>query len=411
MGRGDAGDGPAGDASPDAGADATDGPPDMAAADAGGGDDAADGGSCDADAVVLLGGALPPLVGELGGQTPAIVVGADGLPVVVWSTIGPSPFAQRVIAQRWTGANWDTLGTFPDVPSTGHLQDEANVGFDGQGNVIVAWTDQDTVSGPFAVRVRVRNGGAWQSWDDGLPAGYRPYLAVDDGGEVSLSMTVGPGMDRTAVFRRQAGSWMMLGDLMNANLPRLQNTGNMAGDGDGVLEVVWSDLGTTAQFAPDRRRWEGGAWQTPPAPPVGTNSSIGPIDLRVGVSHAGVVAFSWGDQAPPQPETVAVFMPGWSAPRAVTGFTGVAQTDIDVDPMGLPLVTFARSTPQALQVERWSGTGWEAVFDDVHVSPTTDGVPTGRLALASTGRPFLAIQEHAAGQSSIYVLTKACASP
>jgi hypothetical protein len=360
------------------------------------------------DGTILLGDALPPLVDEASGDMPAIAVGADGLPVVAWSSIGPSPHVQRVIVQRWTGAIWETVAIFPDAPSAGHLQQNANLAFDAHGNVIVAWTDQDIINGPFAVHVRVRDGATWQSWDDGLPAGYRPYLVVDDVGDVSLSMTLGPGMDRTVAFRRQGASWTALGDLANANLPRLQDTGMMAGDGAGALEVVWSDLGATKQFAPERRRWEGGVWTSPAAPMAGANAVNGPVGLRVGVSHTGTVAFSWGELATGGlAETAAVFMPGWTDRRTVTGFVDVDPTDIDVDPAGLPLVTFTRYTPRTVQVERWSGTAWEAVFDGVQVSPRPEGAPVGRLALSPTGRPFLALEETAGGRTSIYVLTRA----
>jgi len=210
--------------------------------------------------------------------------------------------------------------------------------------------------------------------------GRAPFLeapVVDDAGDVSLSMTLGPGMDRTAVFRRQGASWTALGDLANPNLPRIQDTGMTAGDGAGALEVVWSDL-ATKQFAPERRRWEGGVWTSPAAPVAGANAVNGPVGLRVGVSHAGTVAFSWGKLATGGlAETTAVFMPGWTDRRTVVGFVDVNPTDIDVDLAGLPVVTFTRITPRTVQVQRWSGTAWGAVFDGLQVSPRPEVRPSG----------------------------------
>jgi hypothetical protein len=308
------------------------------------------------------------------------------------------------VVQRWNGTAWATLGSFPST-STQIPQYDANVAIDRSGRVFVAWRDQDMIVGTFATRVRVQNGTGWDAWDD-LPAGYRPHLVIDDAGNVSMSMMVLAPTQHPGVFRRVGAAWQPLGDLMIAGGAQLSQTGNMVSDASGTLEIQWSDQVGSTQFVPRVRVWPSGAagWQS--QSPLPSVPGLGPLATLVGMNRAGTVAFTWTEQTIPDPSTVAVFVPGWTDRRTVPGFTAVFAVDIDIDPSGRPTVTFVRNTPRTLQVERWSGTAWEAVFDGVQMSPVPDSAPTGTLAYDDVGKPFLALEEHAAGHSQVYVISQ-----
>lgn len=352
---------------------------------------------------VSLGGALPALVGEAGGLAPAIAVGPDGLPVVAWTTegiIAPT----RVIVQRWNGVSWTAVGSFQEAPNLQIFQLDPNVAVDRDGRMLVGWTTQDNIAGTFSTHVRVQDGSGWDAWDD-LPAGIGPQLVVDDAGTVSLAMTVIAPTRHTVVFRRVGVAWQPLGDLMVGEGEQLSCGGNLAGDADGTLEVLWCDQVGSDQFVPRVRLWQSATtgWQSQSLPPV---SGLGPLEILIGMNRAGATAFTWTEAvSPSDPLTVAVFVPGWADRRMVDGFSGVYASDIDVDIAGRPIVTFSRLTPRTLQVERWSGTGWEMVFDSVRFDPAREAV-AGRLVLDDAGKPFVAIAEHAAGHGQVYVITQ-----
>jgi hypothetical protein len=223
---------------------------------------------------------------------------------------------------------------------------------------------------------------------------------VDDAGDVSLSMTVESPSQHTAVFQRASTGWQPLGDLMIAAGAQLSQTGGMAGDAAGALEIEWCDQVGSDQFVPTVLSWMGSAWQPQTLPLA---SGLGYLGLYVGMNRSGAAAFAWSEQTLPNPSTAAVFVPGWTDRRIVDGFSGAGVLDIDVDPTGLPLVTFSQTT--TLQVERWSGSAWAAVLDQIHINPTPDSYPSGALALDDAGKPFLVLEEHAGGVPLIYVVT------
>ena len=348
---------------------------------------------------VSLGPSLPSQVGESGGYDAAIAVGADGLPVVVWTTLGSNTKATRLVVQRWDGSRWTELTSFPDTPSTLILQIDSNVTVDRGGRVLVAWTDQDMGAGTFATRVRVQDGGDWDAWDD-LPVGYGPHLVVDDAGDVSLSMTVESPSPHPAVFRRGVSGWQPLGDLPTAQGEQLSQTGDLAGDAAGTLEIEWCDQVGSNQFVPTVLSWTGTTWQPQSLP---TASGLGYLNLFVGMNRAGAAAFAWGEQTIPNPATAVVFVPGWTGSRTVDGFTGAGVLDIDVDPTGAPLVTFSLKT--TLEVQRWSGSAWQAVLDQIHINPAPSSYPSGALALDDSGKPFLVLEEWFGGNPTLYVVT------
>ena len=353
--------------------------------------------------IVGLGPALAATAGMPGASDPAIVIDGSGAPIVAWSAEGTTGAPNQIVVQKWNGTRWAALGTFPDtVANTNFLQREADLIVTPAGLPIVAWTDQDTMNGPFATRVRAWNGTGWDAWD-GLPAGSSPHLVVDDASNVSLAMTVNAPTAHAAVFRRQQGAWQPLGDLAIPSDARLSATPFMAGDGSGVLELVWSDQVGNTQFVPRRRRWTAGAWQDVAPPASGPG---GPLALRVAMNRAGATAFAWDELQVPMPSVAAVFVPGWSARRLVDGFAAVGTTDIAVDATGAPVTAFQRVTPRTLQVERWSGSAWEALFDAVQVSAIPERPPLGKLAFDPTsGTPYLAVQERAGGHPQVYVLS------
>lgn len=125
-------------------------------------------------------------------------------------------------------------------------------------------------------------------------------------------------------------------------------------------------------------------------------------NLSVGMSRAGVAGFAWTEQTSPTvPTLAAVFVPGWTDRRIVSGFSGIGLMDIDVDPLGLPLVTF--SAQRSLDVQRWSGSVWTDVLDQIHINPTPDDYQVAMLALDDSGKPFLVFEEKVSGTPLVHI--------
>ncbi|MFL5305147.1 MAG: Ig-like domain-containing protein [Polyangia bacterium] len=351
-----------------------------------------------ADAI-SLGPSLPSQVGESMGYYPSIGVGPDSLPVVAYTAQQTNTGPTHLEVQRWDGSRWTELASFPDQPSTLLLQISCSVAVDRGGRVLVAWTDQDMGVGTWETHVRVQNGATWDSWDD-LPLGYRPRLVVDDVGDVALSMIVLTPSQHPIVFRRAANGWQTLGDFGDAAYTPVSQTGEMAGAADGTLDIAWEKSGNSAIAL----SWKGSAWtpQSLPAAPIFGNIAYG--NLSVGMSRAGVAAFAWSEQTSVTVPTVAaVFVPGWTDRRIVSGFSGIGLMDIDVDPLGLPLVTF--SVGRSMEVQRWSGSSWTAVLDRIHMNPTPDPYQWAMLAMDDAGKPFLVFEEKVSGNPLVYVVT------
>ncbi|HVT07753.1 MAG TPA: Ig-like domain-containing protein [Polyangia bacterium] len=348
---------------------------------------------------VSLGPSLPSQAGESAGYYPSIDVGPDSLPVVAYTAGGSNVEPPHLLVQRWDGSSWTKLASFPDQPSQLLLQISSSVAVDRGGRVLVAWTDQDMGVGTFETHVRVQNGATWDSWDD-LPLGYRPHLVVDDAGDVALSMIALAPNQHPVVFRRAANGWQTLGNFGDAAYTPVSQTGGMAGAADGTLDIAWEKSGSSAIAL----SWTGSAWtpQSLPAAPIFGN--IAYENLSVGMSRAGVAAFAWSEQTSVTvPALAAVFVPGWTDRRIVSGFSGVGLMDIDVDPLGLPLVTF--SVARGLEVQRWSGSVWTAVLDQIHMNPTPDEYQFASLALDDSGKPFLVFEEKVGGNPLVYVVT------
>jgi hypothetical protein len=349
---------------------------------------------------ISLGPSLPSQAGESVGFYPSIGVGPDSLPVVAYTAgEGSKVEPYHLVVQRWDGSNWTELASFPEQPSQLLLQISSSVAIDRSGRVLVAWTDQDMGVGTFETHVRVQNGAGWDSWDD-LPLGHHPHLVVDDAGDVALSMIVLTPSQHPVVFRRAANGWQTLGDFGDPAYTPVTQGGWMAGAADGTLDIAWEKSGNSAIAL----SWTGSAWtrQSLPAAPVFGNVAY--ENLSVGMSRAGVAAFAWTEQTSVTvPTLAAVFVPGWTDKRIVSGFSGVGLMDIDVDPLGLPLVTF--SAGRSLEVQRWSGSVWTAVLDQIHMNPTPDPYQYATLALDDSGKPFLVFQEKVSGNPLVYVVT------
>jgi hypothetical protein len=136
------------------------------------------------------------------------------------------------------------------------------------------------------------------------------------------------------------------------------------------------------QFYPQCRQWNGSAWQVATPPP--RNGLDGLLGLTVAMNHAGTAGYAWTVSENNKPQQTAIWMPGWTDPQVVGTFNTGTVGDLDVDSKGDVDVTVSLLNPQVVQVERWNGTGFDAVFDGVSFASMN---AVGNLALGRRTSP------------------------
>jgi hypothetical protein len=141
---------------------------------------------------------------------PAVTMEPNGSFVVVWESVGQYYGGRGIFGQRFGGGGEPLGGEFQVNSFTGGFQLKPDVGTDGTGNSLVAWTSdlQDgSATGVFAQRFDSSGaplGGEFQV--NSHTTGYQRYpsLAIGpDGGFVVAWESVGQDGDRTGVFGRR----------------------------------------------------------------------------------------------------------------------------------------------------------------------------------------------------------------
>jgi hypothetical protein len=127
--------------------------------------------------------------------------------------------------------------------------------------------------------------------------------------------------------------------------------------------------------------------------------------LRVASNGAGALAWAWEIQDSSYRRQAVVYAPGWADAQPLDGLETRGVQDLDVDSSGRIVATILGVAPPALYVERWNGTAWETMFDELTFSATPGNGPYGKLAFDQNGRPFLVVQDRTRDRGTIHVLT------
>ncbi|HEY0840887.1 MAG TPA: Ig-like domain-containing protein [Vulgatibacter sp.] len=211
-------------------------------------------------------------------RDPAIAVGDDGNPVVVWGeqltcNPGRDGGGERIVAMRWTGSVWDALGGGEIAADA--IRGMPSVALDRSRAPIVAWTrgvDEE-------IGLRRWDRGEWVAIDpdadvvpgDGVAVS-RAKVAVDSSGRIVLAWaeSVGDLGDGIRV-RRQAGvDWDELGGAPVASRrPRWVGAVSLALDPAGEPVVAWGEVDRDDDGDIFVSRWNGSAWS-----PVGAGETF-----------------------------------------------------------------------------------------------------------------------------------------
>ncbi len=276
-------------------------------------------------------------------SAPSLAFGPNGHLVVAWAD------SSDVYVQRWTGTEWEALGSklsaFPGETSAYW----SDVAVDGQGDPVVAW-------GEFVPGDLLRKSIIVRRWADGnwvelggplnispeTRDAYKPSLRLDSEGNPLVAWSEQSGGSLLAVRRWGPGGWEALGPT-----PIAAGTGwglELAGNTPILLSHRSEDYGRLQVI--DVRRWNGSVWENL-GDPVGEDV----VAPQLRADAAGNLVLAWLQQG------------------------------------GL-------DAPDRLRVARWSGTAWEALGPEVAVGSDEVSLGVPGLALDAEGQPLVSwIQE------------------
>ncbi|MEO1079663.1 MAG: Ig-like domain-containing protein [Pseudomonadota bacterium] len=270
--------------------------------------------------------------------------------------------AGHVRVYRWSGSDWEQLGTDIDGDA-GSSFFGAAVALSADGNTVAAGADLASGAGQFAGHVQIRrwNGSRWIQLGDNIDgeaagdeAGWSVALS-SDGDTVAVGSrgndTNGSRTGQVRVFRWTGTLWEQLGADINGSVGDEDLGYSLALSGDGrILATGTLDFeGLVRAFI-----WNGSSWQTLGAPVFGPTSgesfgtaldlsadgltlAVGAPRSDVGAENAGRVAvFRWNGAAW-KPIAVALngaspeLGLGWAIALSSDGTTLASRVDPEMD--------------------------------------------------------------------------------
>ncbi|AKU91761.1 Ig-like domain-containing protein [Vulgatibacter incomptus] len=192
-------------------------------------------------------------------KEPALALDDSDRPVVAWRQQvngSPSGFGDtHVFVKRWTGSEWEQLGT--SALATDGSSISVSVAVDAEGSPVVAWSQG-------GLQVRRWDGEAWVPVGSGpsAPNASLPKLVTDPAGGLVLAwIESGTGWTSLIQARRWNGSeWNLLGDgPVNVAGRSWIGTLSLALDPAGKPILAWGEnRGHTGYLY--LARWDGSTW-------------------------------------------------------------------------------------------------------------------------------------------------------
>jgi hypothetical protein len=317
-----------------------------------------------ANAWQLLGTSLD-VAKSLPARNVATAVTSNGNPVMTWMGQESSMGTYSIYVKRWTGRDWQQLGTTLDVNANTQSY-EPDIALGKTGNPVVAW-EEDTATNGRHVYVKRWNGATWIQLGATLKSttsksAQNPSIAIDTAGNPVVALFedtgVGTAYNHTIYVKRWNGtSWLQLGSALDINLAKGAYYPSLALDSSGNPIVAWEEYdGNNSNIYV--KRWNGSAW----------------------VQMGGALDVTLADPA--------------NSPS------------LEVDSSGKPVVTWQEgfSTQMKVYVKRWTGTTWSQVGTTPLNITATQSAETPSLALDAAGQPVVAWQEfYPGGFYNIYV--------
>jgi hypothetical protein len=336
----------------------------------------------------------------------ALAVDAQGRPLVAWREPKDDGSGIHAYVRRWTGISWEALGgpvsANPGLTSV----DGLDIQVDSAGNPVMAWSEQ-SAQGYDDIHVQRWTGDSWTRLGSALrinEGGSWPLaLAVDDTGGIFVAWTAyNASLVTDAYVHRWTGSgWEAVGG------PLSVSTGNTSVldvkiqvNPSGQPVVAWSETdGMAANVYV--KRWTGSAWAALgllSALPGNTPASSPSLQL----DQAGHPVVAWRES---DGTTSNIYVWRWTGSSweavggplsASAGDTSAVRPSLELDPAGMPVVSWSESdgVAESIHLWKWNGAAWSALGPALSAHP--DNTPASRhdLEVDSRGNLFICWSEY-----------------
>ena len=358
----------------------------------------------------LMGGESVNVDPMISVQSASMALTSAGDPVVLWLEDNPDSYPPTdLYVKRWDGSAWELLGGSLDEGSLGPMYNHHELTLTPDDTPVVGWVRATAVT-DVGVVVQRWDGSAW------LPFGDVPFTA-DDGSPRWASVATGAdgapllawsefkdGLSRVYVARWTGSTWSRLGG------PRARVPGqdawspHLVVDGDGRPLVAWMEgvepPGSGTDVFVDR--WNGTAWESLGG---GLRGSAERASFpRLALTPGGQAFLSFVRVS----STATVLnVVEWLDVVGTWAHRGTLRTWSDAtvrlgtltsDAEGRAVALWEESlevegeTTYRYHVQRRGTTGWTALGTPLVASGAS--YPSG-LAVASDGRPIVAVQQRA----------------
>ncbi|HZZ85064.1 MAG TPA: hypothetical protein VFE30_11045 [Anaeromyxobacteraceae bacterium] len=246
-------------------------------------------------------------------EAPALALGKEGTPWVAWQESRGD--AAVVLVARHDGKAWRPVGgSLNGTPGPAGTGAPALV-IDAQGLPVVAWQDGES----HTVRVSRYDGDDWRDMgkplnERGASTGRVPALTVDPAGHLLAAFVQERGGERTVpVLRWDGRAWGEVGEPLAAGgaAPAASRPA-LATDRWGIPAVIFPRGGPAPALL--LSRWTGDGWSDS-AQPVDAGAGTAAIPA-LGIIGDGTFLMGWQERADPAPSRV-LLRRGSPAPQAV----------------------------------------------------------------------------------------------